>query len=229
MAERISSSMIDSLRSVDSATISNAIEHFKVRDQTTGYATNEIVCQFPDQAPMVGYAMTCTADTTQPGDARPSQVDKLVEVVEAAPKPAVIVIQHTGHDRARCCYLGDMFCATFQKLGCAGVVTDGNYRDRAGIGRRTPGFQVFAAGCVVSHGWGVFYDFNVTVTVAGLTIKPGDLLHGDANGLLSIPTEIVEPVLGQAEVLQNSEDDYFRYLESDGFDIEEMKRRFTPH
>jgi len=51
---------------------------------------------------------------------------------------------------------------------------------------------------VVSHGWGVFYEFNVTVTVGGLTISPSDLFHGDCNGLLTVPQDMVEPVLKQA-------------------------------
>jgi len=227
--ELLSPQILERLQSYDSATISNALEHFKVRDQTTGYATSELVCQFPDLRPMVGYAMTCTADTTRPGDDRPSRVGELVEAVEAAPKPCVIVIQHTGHDRPRCCFLGDMFSSTMEKLGSVGVVTDGNCRDKPGIHERTPNFQVFSAGWVVSHGWGVFYDFNVTVTVSGLTIQPGDLLHGDCNGLMTLPADMAEPVLQQAGEVVKIEQDYFKFLDSDEFTMDEMKRRFVPH
>ena len=122
-----------------------------------------------------------------------------------------------------------MFTSTMEKLGCVGVVTDGNHRDIAGIHARTPGFHVFSAGCVVSHGWGVFYDFNVTVTISGLTIKPGDLLHGDGNGLLSLPMKMADRVLHQAEEVLKVEKDYFDFLDSDDFNIDEMKRRFVPH
>ena len=69
MSETLSPSVIETLREFDSATIANAIEHFEVRDPTTGYATSELVCQTPEIAkPMVGYAITCTLDTTTPGD-----------------------------------------------------------------------------------------------------------------------------------------------------------------
>ncbi len=83
--KQLSPEVLKRLRSYYSATVSNALEHFKVRDQATGYATNQLVCSFPGLQPMVGYALTCTADTTQPGDNRPSRVDKLVEAVAAAP------------------------------------------------------------------------------------------------------------------------------------------------
>lgn len=225
----LSSDLLEKLRQIDSPTICNAIEHFKVRDQTTGYAHNELVCQFPDQKPMVGYAVTCTATTTTPGDSRTSQVDKLVEVVEAAPQPSVVVIQQTGHDLRRTCFLGDLFCTTMRKLGSVGVVTDGNYRDRSGIQQRAPDYQVFSPGRVVSHGWGVFFDFNVTVTVCGLTIQPGDLLHGDESGLLTVPIDIVEPVLKQAQVVLEQEAELLDFLGGDRFSMEELKRRFSPH
>jgi len=220
--------VLAALQKMDSATLANAIEPFKVRDRTTGYANAELACQFPQAAPMVGYAVTCVGDTTMPGDSRPSGVAQLVDLVDAAPKPAVIVIQAAGHEQARMCYLGDMFTATMSKLGAVGVVTNGNCRDRSGIMRRTPGFHLFSRGWVVSHGYGVYYNFNTTVTVAGLTIEPGDLLHGDESGVLKVPTDIAEGAVATGKKLLAFEEEYFQFLESDQFDMEEMKRRFAP-
>ena len=174
MSQIQSPQLVEALRQHDSATVANAIEHFEVRDPTMGYANNELICQMPEiAAPMVGYAITVTADTTTPGDTRTSRVDDLVEAIDAAPKPSVLVVQHVGHDRKRCCLFGDMFCTIASKLGCVGFVTDANGRDRSAIRQRTPDFHVFSAGWVVSHGYGVYLDFNVTVSICGLTISPG--------------------------------------------------------
>ena len=225
----LSPETIKKLRSIDSPTISNALEHFKVRDRTTGYATNELVCQFPELKPMVGYAVTCTADTTRPGDSRPSRLGNLVEAVAAAPQPCVIVIKYSGHDRARSCFVGDMFSTSMQKLGCAGVVTDGNCRDVNGIRERAPEFHIFSAGQVVSHGYGAFLDFNITVTVAGLTIEPGDLLHGDVNGLMTLPADRAEDVLKQAEEVVKTEHIFFKFLESKEYSVKELARRIAPY
>ena len=79
---------LKALAEIDSATISNAIEPFKVRDPLTGYASLELRCQYPDLKPMVGYAVTCVKDTTTAGDQRPMRMDELIDVIEAAPKPA---------------------------------------------------------------------------------------------------------------------------------------------
>ena len=230
MKRTLSPHVIEALRGYDSATIANAIEHFAVRDPTTGYANNELICQTPEVAqPMVGYALTATADTTTPGDARPSRVDDLVALIDAAPKPVVLVIQHVGHDRKRCCLIGDMFCTITRQLGGVGIVTDANARDRSGIRERTPDFHLFTTGWVVSHGYGAYLDFNLTVSVCGLTVSPGDLLHGDESGLVSIPIDIAEGVVERAQAVREEEADYFAFLESDRFSMAELKRRIIPH
>ena len=129
--------LIENLRGFDSATISNAIEHFEVRDPTMGFANNELICQLPEiGAPMVGYALTATADSTTPGDKRISRVDDLVAQIDAARNPVILVVQHLGHDRKRCCLFGDQFCTIAEKLGAVGIVTDANCRDRTGIRKR---------------------------------------------------------------------------------------------
>jgi len=62
-----------------------------------------------------------------------------------------------------------------------------------------------------------------------LTIQPGDLLHGDGNGLLTLPIDMVDPVLKQAAEVVTMEQEYFQFLDSNAFSMEEMKRRFVPH
>ena len=221
--------ILEALRQFDSPTVSNAIEHFKARDPVRGFASMELRCQFPDLKPMVGYAVTCTADTTTPGDNRPMNLGQVLDVVQASPKPAVLVIKHTGPDRLRTAFVGDMFCATLQKLGAVGVVTDGGNRDRRGIRQRTPGFQIFSPGWVVSHGYGVYLDLNVTVSICGLTIQPGDLLHGDESGLLTIPLEIANGVLDQAKLIREREIAFFEYLQSSEYTYEGLLNRMGRH
>ena len=217
--------VIEALSQIDSPTISNAIEQFQVRDPVTGYASMELRCQFPEAKPMVGYAVTCTADTTMPGDNRPSRLQELMDAFQAAPKPAVLVIKYVGNDRLRSCYLGDIFCSSLQRLGGAGIVTDGGARDRAGIEQRAPGFQLFSPGWVVSHGLGCYLDFGITVSICGLTIQSGDLLHGDESGLLTIPQEIAEAVSKKAREIHRVEAEFFDFLQSDAFSYDALKRR----
>ena len=122
-----------------------------------------------------------------------------------------------------------MFCTILEKLGGVGIVTDANARDKSGIQQRTPNFHLFSAGWVVSHGYGTYIDFNVPVRIAGMDIKPGDLLHGDASGLVSVPLDIAADVVKQCQVVRNAEAEYFEFLDSDAFSMEKLKRRINPH
>ena len=221
--------VIEKLRGFDSATVANAIEHFGVRDPTTGYADNRLVCRTPGiAAPMVGRAFNCKVDTTTPGDTRPARVGELVELLSEADTPFVLVAQHEGPDQRRCCVFGDMFCAVLARLGGAGIVTDANGRDLAGIRRRTPDFHVFSRGWVVSHGYPACLEFNTPVEVCGLEVAPGDLLHGDGSGLVSVPLEIAAEVPDRAEAVRGEEKGFFEFLKGDGFSMEELKQRFDP-
>ena len=188
----------------------------------------DLKCQFPNQKPMVGYAVTCTADTTTAGYNKPMRLDVLLDIINAAPKPAVLVIKFAGPDRKKSCVAGDMFCTALEKLGVTGLVTDMGNRDIRQIHERAPEFQVFCPGAVVSHGRGYFIDFNVSVSVCGMTISPGDLLHGDDSGLVSVPIDIAESVAERAASIRQAEADYFDFLEHN-FSYEELKKRLGVH
>ena len=61
-----------------------------------------------------------------------------------------------------------------------------------------------------------------------MTIQPGDLLHGDESGLVSVPIEIADNVPAQAHAVWKKESEYFDFLDSDTFSIEGLKRRLIP-
>ena len=215
--------IVEALRDYDSATISNAIEDFQVRDRTVGYTSMEIRCQFPELRPMVGYAVTCTMDSTTPGPRRPNKLPDFLDAVAASPQPVVVVVKDVGYSNARSCFTGDMICSIYAKLGAVGVVTDGGIRDVSGIRKQAPGLQVFAPGVVVSHGNGAKLDVNVPVNIGGMEIQPGDLLHGDENGVVNVPMDIAEPVVEEARKVRETEAKLFEYLGSQSVTLEGLK------
>ncbi len=125
--------LIEALSRIDSPTVANAIEFFEVRDPTTGFASMELKCQYPDLKPMVGYAVTCTVDSTTPLPRGSNVRHELFKAIQAAPKPVAVVLQDIGPQRLRSCHAGDVLSTTFQNLGAVGLVTDGGVRDIAGI------------------------------------------------------------------------------------------------
>ena len=226
-ASKLTSQQIEALRKIDSPTIANAIEAFDVRDRTDGYASLELRCLFPELPPTVGYAITCTVDSTSPGKRPPTALHDLFALVKEAPKPSIIVMKNIGPDRLRSCHAGDVLSTIFQTLGAVALVTDGGVRDLAGVRQRAPNFQLFAPGVVVAHGTTAVIEIGLTVSIFGLTIHPGDLLHGDANGLVSIPTNIADRVAAQAEKVWQNERELVDFVKSQALTLTELKARMT--
>lgn len=220
---RLTLEQLDVLRRIDSPTISNAIEHFDVRPRLEGFASWELRCAFPELGSTVGYAVTCTADSTTESRRDDRGLLRLWEAVEAAPKPAVIVIKDIGTDRARSCHMGEVMATTARALGAVGCISDGGLRDVNEV-RALGGFQYFCPGFVVSHGRPVICDTNVEVELAGFTVRPGDLLHGDVNGVLVIPAGIADRVADQAMVVREAERQVLEFLREPGLTVEALRR-----
>jgi len=83
-------------------------------------------------------------------------------------------------------------CASYQRFGAAGLVTSGAGRDLEQVRRLR--FPVFTSGAICSHGWSHFVSLMAPVRVGGLAVRPGDLLHADANGVTNIPHDIAPEV-----------------------------------
>jgi 4-hydroxy-4-methyl-2-oxoglutarate aldolase len=217
----------DALRLFDSPTIANAIERFRVRDPTAGFASLTLRCQYPELPPMVGYAVTCTLDSTTPGGRRPSKLHDLLDLLAAAAKPAIVVCQSVGPDPLRTCFIGEVSALVYSRLGAVGVVTDAANRDREGIHRRSPALQVFSPGWVASHGnGGSIVDLDLPVSISGLVIEPGILLHGDANGLLTIPLAIAAALADEAARVRETERLTFRRLSEEPLRMQTIKEEF---
>lgn len=218
---------VKELREFDSPTVANAIELFQVRDRTEGYASMELRCFFPDLKPMVGYAITCTADSTTRGPKRRRALHELFDALNAASGPTVVVVQNVGEDRLKSCFVGDMICTAYNRLGAVGMITNGGVRDLSGIRQKTPDFHIFAAGTVVSHGIALIpLEVNVPVTICGLPVQPGDLLHGDESGLVKVPLDIAESIAEKARSVRDREARVFEYLEGASVSLEGIKRQF---
>lgn len=89
---------------------------------------------------------------------------------------------------------GDLLVARLQARGAAALVTDGAIRDLPGV--REVGFPVYTRG-VQAATFGenhIAVDINVPVQCAGVLVRPGDILVGDEEGVLVIPTELAAQV-----------------------------------
>jgi 4-hydroxy-4-methyl-2-oxoglutarate aldolase len=219
----LTAEQLDALRQIDSPTVSNAIEELGVRPRVEGFAGWELRCAFPELGTMLGYAVTCTADSTTEGRTDERGLMRLWEAVESAPKPAVIVIKDIGPERRRSCHMGEVMATTAKALGAVGCLSDGGLRDVVEV-RALGGFQYFCPGFVVSHGKPVICDVNVPVTLDGLSVRPGDLLHGDVNGVLVVPGNIAARVAEQAQRVRAAEREALEFVRTPGLTVEKLRK-----
>jgi 4-hydroxy-4-methyl-2-oxoglutarate aldolase len=215
MVARLSYEQLEALRRIDSPTISNAIETFQVRPRVAGYVGYDIRCIFPDLPPTVGYAVTCTVDSTTEGR-QGIGFSKLYELLEQAPKPALVVMQDVGPDRLHSCHAGEVMSTNMKHLGAVGILTDGGLRDVKEV-RALGGFQYFCAGLVVSHGNPICVSVGEEVTISGMRVQMGDLLHGDVNGVVHIPDACAEHVAEAAYRVWAEEGEVLRRLKGREF------------
>jgi 4-hydroxy-4-methyl-2-oxoglutarate aldolase len=210
---------IEALRAIDSPTIANAVETFRLRPRGHGFVGQDIRCIYPDLPPMVGYAVTCTVDSTTE-DRTGIGFNKLYALLDKAPKPSVVVMQDVGPAPQRSCHAGEIMSTVMKRLGAVGILTNGGLRDVHQV-RALQQFQLFCSGLVVSHGNPICVSVGDPVTISGLTIAPGDLLHGDVNGLVLIPTACAQEIIAAAEEVLAREVALLQYINSPDFKLNE--------
>jgi RraA family protein len=137
---------------------------------------------------MVGTAFTVK---TRPGDNL--MVHKAIDM--AQPGDVIVIDAGGALEHA---IIGELMAGWAQKRGIAGLVIDGAIRD---VNALSDGdFPVYAAG--VTHR-GPYKDgpgeINGVISVAGMVVRPGDLIAGDHDGVLAIAPEDAERVIAAAE------------------------------
>jgi 4-hydroxy-4-methyl-2-oxoglutarate aldolase len=177
----------------DTPTVCNVIELFGCRSHVTGYMDQRIKACFPKLPPMVGYACTATYRSAAPpraGNVYSSLGDQVAFFAEL-PGPAVVVFQDLD-DPVAAATFGEVMCTTYKAFGAAGLITSGAARDLDQV--EALNFPCFSNGVICSHGCCHIVQINVPVHVGGTTVHTGDLIHGDRNGITTIPIEIASAV-----------------------------------
>jgi 4-hydroxy-4-methyl-2-oxoglutarate aldolase len=212
---------LDQLRKYDTPTVCNAIELFDIRPRNEGYTDRRIQACFPEMPPMVGFAATATFRSAAPatGDAY-GTLDQQVESFAQLPGPAVVIFEDLDVPSAAATF-GEVMCTTYQKFGAAGLVTSGTGRDLDQV--RALGFPTFTNGSVCAHGYCHFPTIGEPVKVGGLTTHPGDLLHGDCNGVTTIPLEIASEIPDACEGLMRAEAVILDFLKSGNVTVDAFR------
>lgn len=216
---------LDKICSLDTCTVSNAIERLSVRLRNEGFVAGGLRCRFPNLTPMVGYAVTGSIRTSSPPMSGRCYYDRMDfwTYVANMPEPRVLVLQDVDDTPGFGAFVGEIHATICMALNCVGHVTNGAARDLPAL--EAMGFHLFSGSVSLSHAYAHLTEFGEPVELGGLKICPGELLHGDRHGVLKVPIELVPEILDEAERIRMEERELIEFCRSPQFSLDGLTER----
>ena len=198
---------LDALRALDTPSVCNAIEIVAPERRAWGFTTRTLHCVRPELGAMVGYARTATIRAKRPSAAEPEALRETrfgyIDYLAAGPGPTISVVQDLDDGEAGFgSFWGEVNSNIHKSLGCLGTVTNGSARD---LDVLAEGFQILAGVVAPSHGFVHVVDYDCPVSVAGMVVESGDLLHADRHGAVVIPAGSARAVVDAAALIARRE------------------------
>ena len=206
--------MLEELRKFDTPSITNIVATYPRNPLCLGlynpwaenwYTDQSIRCMYPELGPIAGYAVTCVYGLPDPNYSRLSFMD-VIEALGASKKPSILVFQQKFPPEiaGKVGLAGGNMTAAMKAVGCIGAVSNGPSRDIDEI--RPMRFQYMLSGVTAGHGPMAVYAVNVPVTVASMSVSPGEIIHMDENGACKFPAGKIEAVLTNVRALRKQEE-----------------------
>jgi regulator of RNase E activity RraA len=202
--------MLAELRSIDTPTITNVVATYPTRPLCLGlynpwtenwYTDTSIRCIYPELGPVVGYAVTCVYGLPDPNFKGRLTFLDVVDALDAMKQPTILVMQQKWPDGllAKAGVAGEIMTTQMQAVGCVGLISNGPSRDIDAI--RPLKFQLLLSGVTAGHGEQAVQAVNVPVSVGGMDVAPGEIVHMDENGAVKFPADKLEAVLTNAKAM----------------------------
>lgn len=175
----------------------------------------------------VGFARTATIaglapspDPVQTVRARRMAYCRSMAAGQESDIPTVAVIEDTDYPHCIAGWWGEVNVAVHKGLGIAGAVTNGVMRD---LDVLDEGFAVLDESVGPSHGHLHVTGIGGAVTVMGLSVAQGDLIHADRHGAIVIPPEAIPTLEAAIRRVEDSEAIVLGPARAPGFDIEKLE------
>ncbi|UWR55351.1 RraA family protein [Phaeobacter inhibens] len=220
--------LLDLLRQVDTPTVCNAIEVAEGKRGFNAFTRGTMLASAPEAGPMVGYARTARISALAP-PTEPSEVIKARRMdyyrhMASGPRPAVTVVEDVDFPNCIGAYWGEINTTVHKGFGISGALTNGVMRD---LGDLPEGFPVIAGSIGPSHGFVHVKEIATPVTVFGLQIRDGDLVHADRHGALVIPPAVLPHLEGAIRKLLETEKLVLDPAREEGFDFEAFETAWS--
>jgi len=220
--EILSSELIAALVAIDTPTICNAIEIVEGRRASAGFTRMPVVAAFPALPPILGFARTATIAAAAPTVLPPAE-QKAMRIAYyqqlESDEPVIAVIEDTDDRPGIGAMWGEVNSAIHKGLGVRGGLTNGSIRD---LDMLADGFQLLAGSVGPSHAHVRVTAVGVPVTVFGLQVRPGDLIHADKHGAVVIPPGMARELPGAVGLNQRQEAPILAAARSPGFTVAKL-------
>lgn len=218
----VSPKLLALLHSMDTCTISNAIETLNLRMRNEGYVHVALSCLLPFRSPVAGYAVTGRMRSGAPPVSNLCYYQRpdWWEYMAKFPSPKIMVIQDMDPSPGCGALVGEIHAQICMAMGCTAYVTNGTIRDAPALERAQ--FQCFSRGFCPSHAYAHIVEFGQTIEIGGLKIAPGDVLHGDQHGVQSIPRGFDGPIQAAVHEIQMHEAELIRLCRSPHFTVDRL-------
>ena len=209
------------LRAVDTPTVCNAIEVAEGKRGFNAFTRGTMLASDPDGGAIVGYAATAKISALAPPD-EPADVIKARRMeyyrhMASGPRPGVAVVEDMDVPNAIGAYWGEINTNVHKGFGLSGALTNGVMRD---LGDLPDGFPVIAGSIGPSHGFVHVKEIGTPVTIFGMKVANGDLIHADRHGALVIPPEVVGDLEAAIVKMQQTEQIVLSAAKAPGFDFD---------
>jgi regulator of RNase E activity RraA len=205
--------MLKALKAFDTPSITNVVATYPGTPLCLGlynpwtqnwYTDQSLRCMYPELGPLVGYAVTAVYGLPDPTYNELTFMD-VVDALDASPKPTIFVYEQRFPPElaGKIGLSGGNMTTAMKAVGCVGAISNGPSRDIDEI--RPMQFQYLLSGITPGHGAMAVHAVNVPVSVGGMDVVPGEIIHMDENGAVKFPADKLEAVLTNVGKLRDEE------------------------
>jgi len=185
------------LEDFDTPTICNALELIDSSRKDSGYTRFNMIAINAAMAPVVGFALTATMRSEKPSELSASELKQArldyYEYMYTDMGGPKICVMHDADDAdaVHGPFFGEFNTRIHRAMGFRGVVTDGCVRDL----RKLPtDILLLARGLRPSHANMHIVSYGDPVTVYGMDVSHGDVVHADEHGAIAFSAKLVDEV-----------------------------------
>ena len=216
------------LKAVDTPTIANAIEVVLGKRQGDGFTRKTVLAANANLPPICGFARTAKIQaaipTTETPDVIASRRMSYYEYMANSTAHSIAVLEDLDYPECVGAYWGEINTAVHKGFGLGGTLTNGVMRDLDALAE---GYQVIAGSIGPSHAFVRVEEIDSPVTLFGLTINPGDLVHADKHGAVIIPQDAQAGMLGAINKMIERESIVLKAAKQPDFDFVSFKQAWA--